>query len=90
MKNKERHRLIAEVVASISILSMVVYVGLVILGISGATFAGIGGVALGLYAFLLLMGATKLYGVGVLKAVKDTGGKFFDAAVQGAQRGNEK
>lgn len=74
---EKRHRIIAEVVAAVTILSMVLYTGLVVVGFAGATFAAVGGFALGIYSFILLMSATKLYGRGVLKAAKDAGGQVI-------------
>jgi small neutral amino acid transporter SnatA (MarC family) len=74
---QKRHSAIAEVVAATTILSMVLYVGLVVVGFLGASFAAVGGFALGIYSFLLLMSATKLYGKGVLKAAKDAGGQLM-------------
>jgi len=76
-QNERRHSRIAEGVAATAILSMVLYVGLVVVGFAGATFSAVGGFALGIYSFLLLMSATKLYGKGVLKAAKDAGGKLI-------------
>jgi len=73
----KRHKIIAEVVAAVTILSMVLYTGLVVVGFAGATFAAVSGFALAIYSFILLMSATKLYGRGVLKAAKDAGGQLI-------------
>jgi fatty-acid desaturase len=73
MDDTKRHRLIAESIAATVILSVVLFVGLVIVGAFGATFAGVGATWFGLYAFIVLMSATKLYGTGIYEAVKGMG-----------------
>lgn len=64
---------LSDTIASIVILSLVAYIGLATLGVYEATLENIGISWFGLYSFIVIMSATKLYGRGVYNTVKDLG-----------------
>jgi len=75
--NKSHLHWLADSVAALVVLSIVLFVGLVIVGAFGATFAEVGATWFGLYAFIALMSATKLYGKSIYDAVKSVGKGFL-------------
>lgn len=70
---KDRLNILADCIAGIVVLSIVAYTGAIIVGVYGASAASITGAWFGLYAFILTMSATKLYGKNILKTVKESG-----------------
>lgn len=70
--NVSKHML-ADSVASIVVLSVAGFILLSMLGVFGATFNNVGATWFGLYAFVVLMSSTKLYGKSVYDAVKGIG-----------------
>ena len=64
---------LADSIAAAVVLSVVAVVLLVVLGAGGASFSGVSASLFGLYAFVTLMSATKLYGKSVYEAVKGVG-----------------
>jgi hypothetical protein len=71
MKNKID--ILANVVASFVIISFSIYIGLAITNTFGAGLADIHVVWTGVYTFILIMSATKLYGTAIYNAVKAMG-----------------
>lgn len=81
---------LADIVAAILLVSFASYIGLSILAIAGASLQRVGPVWIGLYGFLLLMSATKLYGAGVYNAVKSIGGQLLGADASDRQQASSK
>lgn len=69
----QKMEIYANVVAGFVILSFSMYIGLAVLGVYGAQLDRVGPVWIGVYTFILIMSATKLYGTGVYNAVKAIG-----------------
>jgi len=72
MNNNHLHWL-ADSIAAIVVISVVLFVGLAVGNVFGATLTGISATWFGLYSFIVLMSATKLYGKSVYDAVKGVG-----------------
>lgn len=85
MKNKMY--VLANVVASFVIVSFCLYVGLAVTNTLGAQLDRVGVVWVGVYTFILIMSATKLYGTGVYNAVKAIGKGLLPTS---SSRGNQK
>lgn len=64
---------LADITASLVILSLVAFIAAALIGVYEATFSNVGLSWYGLYAFIVIMSATKLYGRGVYNTVKDLG-----------------
>lgn len=73
MKIKKHIPSYADVIASIVVLSLIAYITIVLLGVNRGTLDDVGLTWFGIYSFLLLMSATKLYGRAVYNAVKRIG-----------------
>lgn len=70
------HRL-ADVIAAVVLLSLLVFVGLAIVGTITATLESVGATWFALYSLIVVMSATKLYGKSVYSAVKGAGSGFL-------------
>lgn len=81
--NKEHLHWLADSIAALTVISVSVFIGLIILGIGGATFTNIGATWFGLYSFVVLMSATKLYGKSVYDAVKGVGNGLIQSQNKG-------
>ena len=71
-------KLIADFVAALVIVSLVVFLAISILGIGGANLSSVGAIWFGLYAFIMLMSATKLYGKKIYDATKGIAESFIN------------
>lgn len=71
--SKEHLHWLADIVAAIVVLSLALFVGLSILAAWGASLGAVPATWFGLYAFVVLMSATKLYGKKIYEAVKSVG-----------------
>lgn len=74
---KQLRELIADGIAALFVLSLPGFIGLTIVGLFGATLMPINATWFGLYAFVTLMSATKLYGKSVYNAVKGVASGFL-------------
>lgn len=74
MVSKNHLHWLADAIAAIVILSLLLYTGLAIVGAYGASLGAVGTPWFSLYAFIALMSATKLYGKKVYEAVKGAAG----------------
>jgi len=70
------HRL-ADVIAAVVLLSLLVFIGLAIVGTITATLEAVGTTWFALYSLIVVMSATKLYGKSVYEAVKGAGSGFL-------------
>lgn len=77
-------KLIADIVATVGVISLFIYVGLALVGLFGASLAAVTSMWFGLYSFVVLMSATKLYGKSTLEAVKKAGARISEGV--GGQR----
>lgn len=64
---------LADSIAAVVVVSVPLFIGLSALGIFGTTLTGVTATWFGLYSFVVLMSATKLYGKSVYDAVKGVG-----------------
>ena len=69
-------KILADSIASLVILSLVAFLSASILGISGASLSAVGATWFGLYTFVVLMSATKLYGKKIYNVIKRIGETF--------------
>lgn len=79
--NKQRpnhmHKL-ADITSAVVLLSLLLFTGMAIVGIGGATLEAVGATWFALYSIIVVMSATKLYGKSVYEAVKSAGGGFMN------------
>lgn len=68
--SKDHLHWLADIMAAIVVGSIVVFAGMAITGVFGANLSAVGATWLGLYGFIVIMSATKLYGRKIYNAVK--------------------
>lgn len=75
--SKEHLHWLADIVAAILVTSLALFVGLSVVSAAGASLVAIPPTWFGLYAFVVVMSATKLYGKKIYEAVKGAGQGFL-------------
>lgn len=82
MQYKTTIKALADFVAAAVVMSLVLFAGLAITGLFGASLGAVGATWFGLYAFIVLMSATKLYGKKIYDSVKGLGKGFLQMSQQ--------
>jgi uncharacterized integral membrane protein len=76
-QNSAHMHKLADIIAAVVLLSLILFIGLAIIGTTTATLKSVGATWFALYSLIVVMSATKLYGKSVYSAVKGAGSGFL-------------